>query len=824
MEDDWGPRGKPTIADAVRMLAGASDVEEACGFLQFLTHELEGNSEEGGRALLAATTERPANGVAEVIKAMDDFGHPPAEDEAQAFNGITSDMCATLGCVVLFLATRSHSASEAASVEPTKDAAVDADAFYVLEELLREYPQNMDVLDAALHVLDSLTEGATPTGHARKLKALEAGALPTVVDTLHAHRTCFQVQEYGLGALARLVGIDEAYREQLTDAGDAMSVIAPSLVCVCPRQLAFDAGAMELARSALQLHGSTSCEVACQAVTVLANLAMGPDDGAVSRKAAAQSAMLDVEAAVHAWPTSANLHTVVRHLQRNLHALFTVGPNASQTLVHPSGRTEEFVVREPQPAPGVETEVEPDALGELLERALALGVLSEAAIDKLTDDIAGGERSEQDVMLCVARLLERHPSEIPLDSDAMVHLAGCIALDARFAFALACKQFNEARVALKGPKLRTVARATLQSETLRAWALALGCPASLGFPCWAEARALKGAADLNGRVCLILAPPNEKGRCPVEFDTGWGSVEAKIMPEKGTPPMSMPPDLTAEASKSVRLANLRILDDDELQRAVRVLCRGELAYARRHGVWDMTKLHSTEGTVTATGDVGLLPMWLPKQHSAVVFMRAWELRGQDGQQRMERAFNNGALNPFSRRLCGSMTMDLVQKGMRSTKQDGGIIHEASTFMSPLMALVGKHIFIQPVDVGRRIRVDPRALTTGVLENSCIAQLMSAPQMPMPDSPVWLNDVGSVVTFMALQDLTPRDIELAWRFALKNDPGDYESHEAFLTQFTPEKYEKHVRICNARDEMMSRVHISEDGSAMTIDEDMDEDGL
>lgn len=461
------------------------------------------------------------------------------------------------------------------------------------------------------------------------------------------------------------------------------------------------------------------------------------------------------------------------------------------------------------------------ALGELLERATKLGLLSESAVDKLTDSIASGECSEEAVMLCVTWKLE-HPSELPLDNDAMVYLAECVDSDAHFAFALACKQFNAARrSSLKAPKLRMRARATLQSEAVRAWALALGCPSGLGFPCWAEARALTGAADLNGRVCLILGPPNGKGRCPVEFDTGWGSVEPKIMPEPGLilPDEAMPSDLTEHARKSVRLVNLRILDDDELQRAVRIMCKAELTVQTALG---LSKLHKTDDGVPGSSGVGLLATWLPKRHSAVLFMRAWELGAQAEQEAIERAVNGGRLNPFCRRNCGTAgffraveELSFKKEGM---KGGGGILHEAPNFMSPLMASVGKNVFLQQVDIVRRVGADPYKLAgASALDNPCIAHLMSQPEgAGMQDSHVWV-DPGSVVAFMTQQDLTPRDVELAWRFAIKSDRERYDSDSAFLANFTPEKYDKHVRICNVRDETMSRVSFGADG-ALVIDEE------
>ena len=133
--DGWGERGKPSIADAVNMIARAQNVGDASGFLHFLSSELE-ESAHAKFALLAATTARPANGLAEVVTALEDFGFPDDEEDESPEDGISSDTCATLGCVVLFLATRSHSTAQALEVEPLKQAAYEANALGTLVGLL----------------------------------------------------------------------------------------------------------------------------------------------------------------------------------------------------------------------------------------------------------------------------------------------------------------------------------------------------------------------------------------------------------------------------------------------------------------------------------------------------------------------------------------------------------------------------------------------------------------------------------------------------------------------------------------------------------------
>ena len=138
-----------------------------------------------------------------------------------------------------------------------------------------------------------------------------------------------------------------------------------------------------------------------------------------------------------------------------------------------------------------------------------------------------------------------------------------------------------------------------------------------------------------------------------------------------------------------------------------------------------------------------------------------------------------------------------------------------------MALVGHHIFIQPVALERKLDTTTDAIDklkgTGGLDNTCVAQLMAAPDHHPSDSLVWLTDPGSVIAFTTQRDLTARDVELAWRFALKVDPGDHDNEADFLANFTAEKYQRYVRVCDVRDDTMRRVEISDSGELIIDDE-------
>lgn len=336
---NWGPRGRPTVTQQVRLLERAKSTGEAAGLLHALVGELDDDPSQRAEFI-------DAGGLSKLVQALEDFGFEMVDegddDELRALaEGITPDECAVWACALLHMATSADSQADYAMVEPWKLAAVEAGAaldgrtctFAVLVSVLRAWPDESRVQNATMHAIDSLASGGTPEAMDRKLKALEAQALPAVLDGLRTHRGVLEVQEYGLGALARLVNLDEAHRTRLTDAGDEISVIAVTAASILPRKIAFDAGAIELAREALRLHASADVAVAAQAITVLTNLAMGPDDGAPARKAAARAAMLsEVHAALQAHPGDGHLHDVSASLVRNLTSTFggdhfaTTGP------------------------------------------------------------------------------------------------------------------------------------------------------------------------------------------------------------------------------------------------------------------------------------------------------------------------------------------------------------------------------------------------------------------------------------------------------------------------------------------------------------------
>ena len=504
-------------------------------------------------------------------------------------------------------------------------------------------------------------------------------------------------------------------------------------------------------------------------------------------------------------------------------------------------------------------------LDDLLDRAEALNL--HAAVDALTDAEARklqaqNAATESEALAALAHLRwhvwrAEHPSELPLDNDAMACLARGLDGAELLAFSLSCKQFNAARKAVPYPTLRTPARSTLRSPSLRAWAVSMGCPGGIGFPCWAEAHSLK-SADLNGRVCSILGPPEgDDSRCPVEFDTGRGGVEAvSIGPQEVTlsdedwPPWQVL-DLKKLARKKVRLSNLRILDDFEMVRAVRIMCMGELQEslryedAKRPGyvpAFRKRKLYVTQGTSLEweRDRCGLLPILLPKRHSAVVFMRACQAAGEKNEA--PATFGDypelELRKPFKQLYIGHAfgwrcKSELAAQGWRRDRMMNDEIEDArmdgecdaecqtdgnvETFLSPLMSLCGRDVFIQPVGVRRRRAVQRESAPSALHQqevsqygsNGCVAHLMTAPGNDPLDHPRWLRGGGSVVAFMTQQDLTPRDVELMWRLSEKNDPSSM-SAEDYVAKFTAAAYDKHVRICNATDETMRRVKVTDDG--------------
>merc|ERR1712216_198107 len=114
-------------------------------------------------------------------------------------------------------------------------------------------------------------------------------------------------------------------------------------------------------------------------------------------------------------------------------------------------------------------------------------------------------------------------------------------------------------------------------------------------------------------------------------------------------------------------------------------------------------------------------------------------------------------------------------------QGSTMLTDASTYLSPLMKLVGLSIFIQPVPA-----------RPGAATSPCVAQLMAAPSETPSDSMEWLNHVGTVVAFSPEGDMLPADVLSAWKFALCVAPMNYASQEAFLAMFTPDVYAAFVR--------------------------------
>ena len=222
--------------------------------------------------------------------------------------------------------------------------------------------------------------------------------------------------------------------------------------------------------------------------------------------------------------------------------------------------------------------------------------------------------------------------ELPLNADVLTCLLAVVLVDDLLAFSLACTQFNHARLAA-GLQLSTLARSTLRSESLRVWGSSLGCPSP--YPCWAIVHGLVSAADLNGRVCLVLGPPKDC-RLPIELDTGWGSLSALQMPNKASMRngglLGQVMDMTQAARKLVRLSNLRMLGDGEMLRATRIMCKGESRRVRLDARFPINaEEDETRADVQAFREQILQSIWIPKQHSMLCYMSAWQEGGKEAQ-------------------------------------------------------------------------------------------------------------------------------------------------------------------------------------------------
>ena len=401
---------------------------------------------------------------------------------------------------------------------------------------------------------------------------------------------------------------------------------------------------------------------------------------------------------------------------------------------------------------------------------------SKAALASAAQDASPASTAEEAVEL-------EPVAELPLNDDTLACLLPFVPPDDRLAFSLVCIQFNCARKKTPDLDMRTVTRSTLRSESLRVWAAGLGC--IVHYPCWAEVKGLAGAADLNGRVCRILGPPNAKGRYPIEIDTGWGSMYPK---QVNNGRVNTAPDLTKDACKLVRPANLRVLSDAEMQRATKVGCHGgsRADFLIAHSVLD--DVHLPSGVIVSRGLV-LQPTWIPKRHSLALHMRAWVTGGQEAQAQALARTNVGGDNPFAACMCTASFFNALSdlSPLEPMRPSGDVtLYEASTYLSPLMKLVGQYIFFQqlPINV-------PQADIL-YLENTCITQLMAAPDRGVSDSPDWDAYVGPVLAFHPETDLMPQDVLDAWKFALRVDPGDFDSHADFIAMFTAENYQYFVQ--------------------------------
>ena len=388
--------------------------------------------------------------------------------------------------------------------------------------------------------------------------------------------------------------------------------------------------------------------------------------------------------------------------------------------------------------------------------------------------------------------------ELPLTADSLLSILQWVSADDRLAFSLTCNQFNAARAACADATLCTLARSTLRSEALRVWAEALGCPASLVYPCWAvvEGLASASAVHLNGRVCRVLCAPNANGRCAIEIDTGWGSLSARQLPPKGYEgARHQLADLTKAARKSVRPANVRVLGDNEMLRATRIMCKGEACARGLAGSLADDSPVQGEQRIVRFQEQALEPMWIPREHSAILYMRAWLAGGQEGQAQIARQLGAGA-KPWAPCMCGTGAFFNALSGLfphepLRSGMGGAFMHEAAIYRSPLMTLLGRHFFVERVGTLFEVSFDP--LRPGnSRDNACISQLMAAPDHTPANNHVWLTDIDSVVAFDPTAHLTPADVLAAWKFALCVDPGAFETRDEFLRMFTADVYDFYLR--------------------------------
>ena len=501
------------------------------------------------------------------------------------------------------------------------------------------------------------------------------------------------------------------------------------------------------------------------------------------------------------------LHTEVcgvAALQRKEEAIREVLPEAGLIEHAVAQRTSSVEARDECEPCEVPCEDPDEArLDTLLAMAWSRGMMSETAYDRLTDALAAGVwtvRQLADLWDASLKWRAAHPSELPLDADALLSLLLWIGWDDRLAFSLTCKQFNEARQ-IQGGALSTLGRSTARSETLYQWAAELGCPPC--FPFWAEVVGLRAASDLNGRVCQVLGPPNEQGRCACELDTGWGSLDAAIAPGLSGWGSTTPTDLTAKARKLVRLANLRVLPDGELLRAVHIRCRGELRMEGSEGPSLTGMMRGmVRGTMRGTAPARCVPVRIPKCHSMVVLMQAWQQRGMPAS--MARPHRTIPVDiPVDPRMnAGIVTANISvmrqldrlgweHEGLGYTTKPSasrfGLFGEVAHYRSPLLAFLGRDVFFQAV----KPRREPPSVWRHDAESPLVTMLMDA-FAGEPDPP-W-QEPGSMLAFRTEGDLLAKDLHRAYWFATSLNPNfvDVASRDAFFSTLTPERYEEYLQ--------------------------------
>ena len=416
-------------------------------------------------------------------------------------------------------------------------------------------------------------------------------------------------------------------------------------------------------------------------------------------------------------------------------------------------------------------------LSRLLEDINALGIRADSEVGLLRDAIACGKRSTYSALQEVAAEVwhAQHPCKLPLLDDNIHSLLDHLGLDDLLGISLACKQLNSARRA-RFPVMRTLARSSLRSVQLREWAIALGCPERATFPCWAEVTGLTGAVDLNGRVCRILGPANSSGRHPIELDTGYGSLDPGIRLGVGQRPgqefapgmpAPLPSDLTSASRKLVRLANLRVLPNSELRAMV----------VAEPNNWGQTSLNNW-------GQPVMRSAWVPLRHSVIVHMRAWELGGKAAQDQVERAANNGNLNPWAQLNCGT-------GGFMASLSELGWEHEplrpdpgAFEDFLPSSGPVYRSDFMQMIGLAPTVFAQQVSGTGQGTNNTMSHYLMSSPFYAPPIQSMWLA-AGPVAFYSTTEDLAMEEVQWAWLYACVLYQRDFHgSADEYLALFSP----------------------------------------